>query len=177
MIDDETFKNKILIIVDVESNGPIVSRDQMTSFGAVVLNNELNNTFYARLECTKTGYKETVDYSAKIEQPIEAMTRFDNWLQQFKKHDNNNFVFVSDNPCFDWQFINYYFLTTIGRNPFGFSGRRIGDIWSGLKNDINDHHNWRQFVKTPHDHNPTNDAIGHAEALLQIINQMKINNK
>ena len=169
------FKNKIFVVVDVESNGPIVSQDEMTSFGAVIVEKDLKKTFYARLECKRIGYKETVDLTAPIETPLEAMTRFENWLNSHKTEKLNSFVFVSDNPCFDWQFINYYFLTTIGRNPFGFSGRRIGDIWSGLTNNINDHSEWRKMVKTVHDHNPTNDAIGHAEALLEIIDKMQKN--
>jgi hypothetical protein len=169
------FKNKIFVVVDVESNGPIVSKDEMTSFGAVIVENELKKTFYARLECKKPGYMELVDTSAPIETPMQAMERFENWLNSYKTDQLNSFVFVSDNPCFDWQFINYYFLTTIGRNPFGFSGRRIGDIWSGLTKNINDHSDWRKFVKTTHDHNPTNDAIGHGEALLEIVSQMQQN--
>jgi hypothetical protein len=167
------FKNKIFVVVDVESNGPIVSQDEMTSFGAVIVDADLKNTFYARLECKKIGYLETVDTTQPIETPIQAMTRFETWLNSFKTLELNSFVFFSDNPCFDWQFINYYFLTTIKRNPFGFSGRRIGDIWSGFTNDINDHSNWRNMVKTIHDHHPTNDAIGHAEALNEIVNKMK----
>jgi len=101
------------------------------------------------------------------------MKRFNTWLESHKTNELNSLVFFSDNPCFDWQFINYYFLTTIGTNPFGFSGRRIGDIWSGLTNNINDHSNWRKMVKTVHDHHPTHDAIGHAEALLEIVSIMK----
>ena len=116
---------------------------------------------------------ENVDTSAPIETPMEAMKRFNSWLESHKTNELNSLVFVSDNPCFDWQFINYYFLTTIGTNPFGFSGRRIGDIWSGLTNNINDHSNWRKMVKTVHNHNPTNDAIDHAEALLEIVSMMK----
>lgn len=165
------FNNKVFVVVDVESNGPIVGQDEMTSFGAVIVETGLTNRFYARLECKRAGYMESVDTNAPIETRMEAMTRFNNWLNTFTK-EKNSLVFVSDNPCFDWQYINYYFLTTIGTNPFGFSGRRIGDIWSGYVNNINDQSEWRKMVKTTHDHNPTNDAVGHAEALLEIINKM-----
>jgi hypothetical protein len=41
-------------------------------------------------------------------------------------------AFVSRNLAFDWQFINYYFHRYPGGNPFGFSGRRIGDLYAGL---------------------------------------------
>lgn len=169
--------NKIFVVVDVETNGPIVSQDEMTSFGAVVVDKNLNKTFYARLECKKIGYLESVNTTAPIETRYEAMERFENWLNSHKTKESDTIVFISDNPCFDWQFINYYFLTTIKRNPFGFSGRRIGDIWSGLTKNINDQSEWRKLVKTPHDHNPTNDAIGHAEALVEIIKRMDNQNQ
>ena len=42
---------------------------------------------------------------------------------------------LADNFAFDWQFINYYFHRFLGRNPFGFSGRRIGDLYAGLVKD------------------------------------------
>ena len=39
------FNNKIFVVVDVESNGPIVSQDEMTSFGAVIVENNLKKLF------------------------------------------------------------------------------------------------------------------------------------
>jgi hypothetical protein len=60
------------------------------------------------------------------------MEAFATWLQE---HTKGRPVFVSDNVAFDWQFINYYFHRFCGRNPFGFSGRRIGDLYAGLVKD------------------------------------------
>ena len=71
--------------------------------------------------------------------------------------------FASDNVAYDWQWINYYCHQYLGRNPFGFSGRRIGDIICGLEKDLR--FNWKKFRKTLHDHNPVNDAIGKALAV------------
>lgn len=52
-------------------------------------------------------------------------------------------------------------------NPFGFSGRRIGDLYCGMKMDTGLNREWKKlFRKTKHDHNPVNDAKGNAEALL-----------
>lgn len=40
-------------------------------------------------------------------------------------------VFVGFNACFDWQFVNWYFLTYDVRNPFGFSGIDIKSYYMG----------------------------------------------
>ena len=52
---------------------------------------------------------------------------------------------VSDNLAFDWEFVNYYFHHFLGKNPFGFSGRRIGDIYAGLMKDAYKATEWKQF--------------------------------
>ena len=41
-------------------------------------------------------------------------------------------VFGSDNPAYDFQWINFYFWRYFGENPFGYSGRRIADFYAGL---------------------------------------------
>ena len=73
-------------------------------------------------------------------------------------------VFVSDNPAFDFQWINHGFWHALGDNPFGHSGRRIGDYYAGLVGDFRRAQDWKRFRITPHDHNPVNDALGNAEA-------------
>jgi len=72
---------------------------------------------------------------------------------------------VSDNVAFDWQFINYYFHRFFGRNPFGFSGRRIGDLYAGLVKDASKSTEWKKYRVSAHTHNPVDDARGNAEAL------------
>ena len=52
----------------------------------------------------------------------------------------------------------------MGRNPFGYSARRIGDLYCGMNKDMNK--TWKHLRKTVHDHNPVNDAKGNAEALI-----------
>jgi hypothetical protein len=77
--------------------------------------------------------------------------------------------FISDNLAYDWQWINYYFHYFGNGNPFGFSGRRIGDLYCGMKMDTGLNQEWKKkYRKTSHDHNPVNDAIGNAEALLEM---------
>jgi hypothetical protein len=96
------------------------------------------------------------------------MRAFAVWLTQ---HSKGRPVFVSDNVAFDWQFINYYLHKFTGSNPFGFSGRRIGDLYCGLVKDMGAGSAWKKLRKTPHTHNPVDDAKGNAEALVAIAKQ------
>jgi hypothetical protein len=92
------------------------------------------------------------------------MQSFAEWLGL---HSRDRPIFVSDNLAFDWQWINYYFHYFMGKNSFGFSGRRIGDLYCGMKMNAGLNSEWkRKYRKMAHDHNPVNDAIGNAEALL-----------
>ncbi len=98
------------------------------------------------------------------DEPGPVMEAFERWIQASSK---GRPVFCSDNLAFDWQFINHYFHATLGRNPFGWSGRRIGDLDCGMVKDA--YAQWKHLRKTSHDHNPVNDAKGNAEALLAMI--------
>lgn len=94
----------------------------------------------------------------------EVMEKFINWI------NNNSIgrpVFISDNLAFDWSWINYYMHYFLGKNPFGFSGRRIGDLYCGIKKDAGLNQEWKKlYRKTRHTHHPVQDCIGNAEALL-----------
>lgn len=81
-------------------------------------------------------------------------------------------VMWSDNIAYDWQFVNYYFHKYFGSNPFGFSGRRIGDLYCGHTKDL--FAKWKHLRITKHTHNPVDDAMGNAEALINIFTQMGI---
>jgi hypothetical protein len=160
------------IVVDVESDGPIPHAYSMVCFGAVVVEPSLSKTFYGKLKPASENYDpEALAVSGfsrqdheSFDDPKEVMDAFANWLSQNSK---GRPIFISDNPAFDWQWINWYFHTYLGRNPFGFSARRIGDLYCGMKMDVGLNTEWKKlFRKTAHDHNPVNDAKGNAEALL-----------
>ena len=160
-----------LIIVDVESDGPVPCDYSMVCFGAVVFDESLNKTFYGKTRPISDEYQpETLTISGFSRQqhllfddPYNVMVNFSYWI---KENSDGKPVFISDNPCYDWQWINYYFHHFIGENPFGYSGRRIGDLFCGMKGDARA--SWKHLRKTVHDHNPVNDAIGNAEALLEM---------
>jgi len=158
-----------LVVVDVESDGPIPPDYSMVCFGAVVVDEYLNKTFYGKtLPITSRYSPETLAISGisrekheSFDEPKLVMESFALWL---KENVKGRPTFISDNPCFDWQWINYYFHHFTGENPFGYSGRRIADLYCGLSNDMRA--SWKHLRKTKHDHNPVNDAVGNAEALI-----------
>ena len=159
------------IVVDVEADGPVPGIYSMVSFGAVIVEPSLSKTFYGEVKpITNSWIPEALAISGfsreehlGFEDPMPVIQRFDRWI---KENSKGHPIFISDNLAFDWQWINYYFHFFTGKNPFGFSGRRIGDLYAGMKMDT--FVKWKHLRKTVHDHNPVNDAKGNAEVLLQM---------
>jgi len=54
-------------------------------------------------------------------------------------------VFISDNPAYDWQWIAGMFDRAGMDNPFGHSGRSIGDFWAGLNRNWSDTQGWKRL--------------------------------
>jgi len=163
------------IVVDVEADGPYPGDYSMVSFGAVVVEPSLSKTFYGEVKPISGLWKPdalavsniTREQHMKFREPVHAMQEFAEWLESVSK---GRPVFVSDNVAFDWMFICYYLHKYAGRNPFGFSGRRIGDMYCGLVNDA--YAKWKHLRKTSHTHHPVDDAKGNAEALLHMKEKM-----
>jgi len=161
------------IIVDVESDGPVPADFSMVCFGAVLFDDALATTFYGRTRpisqkfipeaLAVSGFSREQHLS--FDDPKEVMQQFAAWLE---RHTKGRPVFVSDNLAYDWQFVNFYFHHFLGKNPFGFSGRRIGDLYAGLMRDASKASDWKKFRITSHSHHPVDDAKGNAEALKKI---------
>jgi len=161
------------IVVDVEADGPCPGIYSMVCFGAVVVKPLLQDTFYGETApLPDSGWDPaaleisgvTRGQHASFQPPDIAMHAFAAWLESVRK---GKLTFISDNPAFDWQFINYYFWRFVGANPFGFSARRIGDLYCGMKMHAGKNSEWKKKLrKTAHTHNPVDDAMGNAEALL-----------
>ena len=158
------------VLVDVESDGPIPAEYSMVCFGAVLFDDALEKSFYGRTRPVSERFvPEALAISGfsreqhlTFDDPKGVMQKFEAWLEE---HSEGHPVFVSDNLAFDWQFINYYFHRFLGRNPFGFSVRRIGDIYAGLMKNVHRATEWKKYRVTKHTHNPVDDARGNAEAL------------
>ena len=137
-----------LILVDCEGHGPAAGLNDHEKFEFGAVEYETRETFHGH-----GGTKET-------------FISFMDWLQP----RSAPLVFVSDNPAYDWQFINYYFHKFLRLNPFGHSARRIGDFYAGVVGNWRAAgRDWKKYRKTVHDHNPVHDAQGNAEALQVIL--------
>lgn len=162
------------IVVDVEADGPIPGYYSMVSFEAVVVDNQLDKTFYGEVKPISDKWIPeslaisgiTRDQHLKFNEPVNVMHSFAEWI---KKNTSGQPIFISDNNGFDFAFINYYFHAFYGKNPFGWSSRRIGDLFCGYMNDP--YYKWKRHRKTSHTHNPVDDAKGNAEALLYLREQ------
>ena len=159
------------VMVDIESDGPIPGDYSMICFGAVIVEPELTRTFYGKLKPISESFIPdalavsgfTREECMAFDDPKVVMENFRDWL---KTNCKGRFLFISDNNGFDWQFINWYFHHFVGNNPFGFSSTNLGSLYKGLQNDT--FGNFKHLRKTKHTHNPVDDAIGNAEALLQM---------
>lgn len=159
------------IVVDVESDGAIPHKFSMVCFGAVIVEPTLSKTFYGKTKPISNEWNPEAlavsgfsrEQHLEFDSPRAVMLQFESWILA---NSIGKPIFITDNPAYDWSFINYYFHYYLGRNPFGFSARRIGDLYCGMVKDSTAR--WKWLRKTKHDHHPVNDAKGNAEALLEI---------
>ena len=162
-------------MVDIESDGPIPGDYSMVCFGAVLVDEKLDKTFYGRLKPISEKYVPealavsgfTREETMQFDEPAKVMTDFKQWLKEVCK---DRAVFISDNNGFDWMFICWYFHHFIQGNPFGHSSYNLGSLYKGMVNDT--FKNFKHLRCTTHTHNPVDDAIGNAEALLTLKKEM-----
>jgi len=165
-------------MVDIESDGPIPGDYSMVCFGAVLVDSKLDRTFYGAMKPISAQFvpealavsgfsrEETLAFN----EPKAVMAEFHDWI---KANSKGRPIFISDNNGFDWMFICWYFHHFLGENPFGFSSRRLGDLYCGLEKDT--FAQWKHLRKTKHTHNPVDDAMGNAEVLLMMKKEMGLN--
>lgn len=164
----------ILISGDTEASGDCPGMGDLAMFGLVVIEPGLSRRFGSglmRAECERfrpSSYmfgvtrEQHVNADVTISERIHAMHA---WLQTLGS-SNGRFVLVTDNPGFDFGWLNYECHMKLGHNPFGHSARRIGDVYAGLRGRPRDTSGWKRYRVSPHDHDPVNDALGNAEAWL-----------
>ena len=158
-------------MVDIESDGPIPGDYSMICFGAIIVEPELNRSFYGKLKPISDKFipeslavsEFSRDECLTFDDPMQVMAQFQEWITFNCK---GRTIFISDNNGFDWQFINWYFHHFIGANPFGFSSTNLGSLYKGMQKDT--FVTFKHLRKTKHTHNPVDDARGNAEALLQM---------
>lgn len=157
------------IMVDIESDGPIPGDFSMISFGAVLVDEQLDKTFYGQLKPISEKFipealavsGHSRDDVLAFDDPKQVMADFNEWIGKTCK---GRPIFISDNNGFDWMFICWYFHHFLGTNPFGHSSYNLGSLYKGIAKDT--YQTFKHLRKTTHTHNPVDDAIGNAEALL-----------
>lgn len=166
------------IIVDVEADGPAPGLYSMVSFGAVILSENLDKTFYGQCRPIEDAnwIPEALKVSGHTREEVMTFPRPEHTMQAFaswiEKHKKGRAIFWADNNGFDWQFINYYFHRYYGSNPFGFSSQNINSLYKGITRDM--FASFKHLRKTKHTHHPVDDAVGNAEAMLAMRVQEKL---
>ncbi len=163
------------IMIDIESDGPIPGDYSMISFGAVLVKEGLEQSFYGQLKpISENWLPEALAVSGhsraatlEFEDPKTVMENFAAWIEE---QCQDRPLFMSDNNGFDWMFICWYFHHFTGNNPFGHSSQNLGSLYKGLVKDT--FKNFKHLRVTAHTHHPVEDAKGNAEALLTMKKEM-----
>ena len=164
----------IYISVDVESSGPIPGDYSLLSIGACVVGNSAEE-FYVEIQPINEAYvpeaievagKSMREFALSGQTPESAMSSFRDWLELIG--GDGSVVFVGFNAAFDWSFINWYFHTYVGENPFGIGGIDIKSFYMGMSGclweDTRSSHIPAKFKgRLPHTHNALDDAKEQAE--------------
>lgn len=164
-------------MVDVEADGPIPGDYSMISFGAVLVDEALDRTFYGQMKPISEQFipealavsGHSREETLQFQDPEETMRQFADWIQA---ESQGRPLFMSDNNGFDWMFICWYFHHFLGKNPFGYSSQNLGSMYKGLVKDT--FQNFKHLRETKHTHHPVDDARGNAEALWKMKNELKL---
>lgn len=158
-------------MIDVETDGPIPGDYSMISFGAVIVDENLDKTFYGKLRPISEKYHpdalkisgHTREETLAFDKPLFVMQKFAEWIRENSK---GRPIFISDNNGFDFMFITWYFHHFMLHSPFGHSSQNLGSLYKGITKDT--FQNFKHLRDTSHTHNPVDDAMGNAEALLKL---------
>jgi len=161
-----------LICVDVESDGGYMPDYSIVCFAAIIVEPSLSKIFYGKIKPISDKWNPDAlsisgfsrEEHLKFDEPERVMKEFAEWL---KFNSNGSPIGISDNNGYDFGVcLNYYFHRFYGSNPFGWSSRRIGDLFCGVEHDM--WYKWKKHRITAHDHDCRNDVKGNAEALLYL---------
>lgn len=163
-------------MVDVETDGPIPGTDDysMVQIGVVKVTDPLdrNLTFFGQLSPISDYYDPealkvtglTRDQTLRFDNPNDVMRNLDFWIKA--NNVGKRPMFISDNNGFDWMFCCYYFHRFLNYNPFGHSSTNLGSLYKGMAASV--FKTFKHLRQTKHTHNPVDDAMGNAEALIEM---------
>jgi len=166
---------EIYISTDVETDGPIPGPHSMLSIGSAAYTGDkvLMSTFSANLETLPgaQAHPKTAEWWATqpeawaacrkdLESPVDAMTRYVNWIQSL----DGKPVFVAYPAGFDFLFVYWYLIRFVGESPFSHSALDIKSFaMAVLKSDFRQSTKRnmpkRWFEDLPHSHVALDDAI------------------
>jgi len=115
-----SFPDRLFIMVDIETSGPVYGRHSLVELGAAVGSRSRGvlDRFEALIQPISDEVKTSRSSFEKAKKegiaPADAMRRFADWS---KRHQA---TFVARPAAFDWPWIVYYAWTYLGENPFGF---------------------------------------------------------
>lgn len=117
------FADRLWIMVDIETSGPVYGRHSLVELGAAVGSRQRGviDRFSALL---RPGSDDVVQSRATFarartdgEAPAIVMERFAAWA---RPHQEARASFIARPAAFDWPWIVFYAWTHLGQNPFGF---------------------------------------------------------
>jgi len=169
-------------VVDIESDGPVIGKNSMVCFAAVKMDEEgrFNASFYGQTSPISKEFEDEAlaisgfsrEEHEKFPKPEKTIVDYCKWVK--KTNTKGRPILLSDNNQYDGAWIEWYCLNYWNGRPFGWSSRRIGDLFAGFYNNM--YYRWKKHRKTRHSHDPLDDALGNAEALLYLKEQgLKIN--
>jgi len=118
-----TMQDRLWIMIDIETSGPIIGTHSMTELGAAVGSKALGmiDRFEVLIAPISEHVKTSRESFARAKQtgvaPPDAMQRFAAWTRQYR---DRKATFVARPAAFDWPWIVQYAWAHLGDNPFGF---------------------------------------------------------
>ena len=174
------------ISVDVETAGPNPGDYSLISIGACLVADPTCG-FYVELqpihdritaEAIAIHHLALNDLRVRGTAPREAMQQFETWIAA-NAPENSLPIFVAFNAPFDWMFVNDYFHSFLGRNPFGHSALDIKALFMGatrgdwLQTGMRYIMARYQIEPMPLTHNALSDARDQARLFQTILEEMR----
>ena len=161
------------LVIDVEADGPTPVTHSLLQIGIADLN---GHEFYHEFKPVKGQAVDmramnaiglTPEQVALYPEAYVGFKALSQWVME--NYGGEHVTTWSDNPAFDWQFVNGLFWAHGDHNPFGFSMRRIGDFYAGIQHNVAAASKWKKMRTGKHTHNALDDARGNAGALKKIL--------
>jgi len=177
-------QEEIYISVDIECSGRTrPGYYSMLSIGACLVY-DISQRFYVELKPLNDNYEPEslaicgldMEQLKKFGTPPEkAMKKFAEWVKQVS--GDKKPVFVAFFAPFDHMFVDWYFATFLGENPFKNAVPCAKSYYMGLMGKT-----WQESSKSqlifktdfPHTHNALDDAIEQADLIRQMMEYQKL---